>query len=195
MTTLYISDLDGTLLHDNQQVSPFSASVINRAVERGLLFSLATARSLIGLGMLDLQGIHWNTPLVLMNGVMLYDMASRAILQSCEMPPDAVAAVLAACAAEGKNPFLYRVEDGQLHACFTELTSEGERVFLAKRGARFPECFRQRPAYGEGAGVYFSLQDAYDRLDRIRDRLTALPGIACTLYLSLIHISRCRRRG
>ncbi len=118
MTTLYISDLDGTLLHDNQQVSPFSASVINRAVERGLLFSLATARSLIGLGMLDLQGIHWNTPLVLMNGVMLYDMASRAILQSCEMPPDAVAAVLAACAAEGKNPFLYRVEDGQLHACF-----------------------------------------------------------------------------
>ena len=98
MTTLYISDLDGTLLHDNQQVSPFSASVINRAVERGLLFSLATARSLIGLGMLDLQGIHWNTPLVLMNGVMLYDMASRAILQSCEMPPDAVAAVLAACA-------------------------------------------------------------------------------------------------
>ena len=131
MTTLYISDLDGTLLHDNQQVSPFSASVINRAVERGLHFSLATARSLIGLGMLDLQGIHWNTPLVLMNGVMLYDMASRAILQSCEMPPDAVAAVLAACAAEGKNPFLYRVEDGQLHACFTELTSEGERVFLA----------------------------------------------------------------
>ena len=182
MTTLYISDLDGTLLHDNQQVSPFSASVINRAVERGLLFSLATARSLIGLGMLDLQGIHWNTPLVLMNGVMLYDMASRAILQSCEMPPDAVAAVLAACAAEEKNPFLYRVEDGRLHACFTELTSEGERVFLAKRGARFPECFRQRPAYGEGAGVYFSLQDAYDRLDRIRDRLTALPGIACTLY-------------
>ena len=50
MTTLYISDLDGTLLHDNQQVSPFSASVINRAVERGLLFSLATARSLIGHG-------------------------------------------------------------------------------------------------------------------------------------------------
>ena len=101
MTTLYISDLDGTLLHDNQQVSPFSASVINRAIERGLLFSLATARSLIGLGMLDLQGIHWNTPLVLMNGVMLYDMASRAILQSCEMPPDAVAAVLAAGRAAG----------------------------------------------------------------------------------------------
>lgn len=170
MTTLYISDLDGTLLHDNQQVSPFSASVINRAVERGLLFSLATARSLIGLGMLDLQGIHWNTPLVLMNGVMLYDMASRAILQSCEMPPDAVDAVLAACAAEGKNPFLYRVEDGRLHACFTELTSEGERVFLAKRGARFPECFRQRPPTARGRGSISPCRTHTIGMDRIRDR-------------------------
>ena len=182
MTTLYISDLDGTLLHDNQQVSPFSASVINRAVDRGLLFSLATARSLIGIGMLDFSSLHLNTPLVLMNGAMLYDMASQTILQSCDMPPDAVAAVLTACAAEGKNPFLYRVEEGRLHAYFTELTSEGERVFLAKRGARFPECFRQQQAYGEGAAVYFSLQDKYERLARIRERLAALPGIASTLY-------------
>ncbi len=182
MKTLYISDLDGTLLRDDQSVSSYSVDALETAMDRGALFSLATARSIIGLAMLDFGGLRFRQPLVLMNGVMLYDKEQDRILQSCEMPADTIAAILAACAAEGKNPFLYRVADGKLRVIFTELTSEGERIFLAKRGGRFPQFFEQAKAYDAGAGVYFSMQDTFERLDRVCHRLEKLPGVKSTLY-------------
>ena len=45
--TLYVSDLDGTLLRHDQTVSPFTAETINTLTARGMLFSYATARSLV----------------------------------------------------------------------------------------------------------------------------------------------------
>ena len=42
--TLYVSDLDGTLLRRDQTVSPFTAETINTLTARGMLFSYATAR-------------------------------------------------------------------------------------------------------------------------------------------------------
>ena len=45
MTTLYVSDLDGTLLNSNQTLSPFTIQTINQLVSDGMLFSYATARS------------------------------------------------------------------------------------------------------------------------------------------------------
>lgn len=42
---LYVSDLDGTLLNSNQTISDFTAQVINNLVEKGMIFTYATARS------------------------------------------------------------------------------------------------------------------------------------------------------
>ena len=44
--TLYVSDLDGTLLLPSQVVSNFTADAINKLTSKGMLFSYATARSL-----------------------------------------------------------------------------------------------------------------------------------------------------
>lgn len=46
MTTLYVSDLDGTLLRSNQKTSAYTNRTINELVEKGMLFSYATARSM-----------------------------------------------------------------------------------------------------------------------------------------------------
>ena len=182
MATLYLTDLDGTLLREDQTVSAWSVEQINRAIDQGVLFSVATARSLIGLRMLDLSGIRFSIPLVLMNGVMLYDMASRTICQYCEMGPDTAAAVLEACRAEGKYPFLYRVEDNDLIALHGPLTSEGERIFLDKRGSRFPHSFRRVETYPAVGTVFFSLQDGLDKLEAIGARLESVEGIRYPIY-------------
>lgn len=44
--TLYLSDLDGTLLRSNQTLSAYTCSVIGRLVRAGVHFSYATARSI-----------------------------------------------------------------------------------------------------------------------------------------------------
>lgn len=43
--TLYISDLDGTLLTPEECLSPFTAETICRLTAEGMLLSYATARS------------------------------------------------------------------------------------------------------------------------------------------------------
>ena len=47
MSTFYVSDLDGTLLRSNEKTSEYTNNVINSLTERGMIFSYATARSLI----------------------------------------------------------------------------------------------------------------------------------------------------
>ena len=44
MKTLYISDLDGTLLNRNAELSAYTKAVLNRVIAEGLCFSVATAR-------------------------------------------------------------------------------------------------------------------------------------------------------
>ena len=47
MRNLYVSDLDGTLLRNDETTSEYTNQVINSLVDKGMLFSYATARSLI----------------------------------------------------------------------------------------------------------------------------------------------------
>ena len=44
---LYVTDLDGTLLNQQDRISTFSIQVINELVDKGMLFTYATARSLV----------------------------------------------------------------------------------------------------------------------------------------------------
>ena len=45
MRTLYVSDLDGTLLRSDERTSGYTNRTVNRLVGEGMLFSYATARS------------------------------------------------------------------------------------------------------------------------------------------------------
>ena len=44
METLYVSDLDGTLLNKKKEITPKTAEILNRCIQEGMKFSVATAR-------------------------------------------------------------------------------------------------------------------------------------------------------
>ena len=72
MKTLYISDLDGTLLNSDAQISQYTADTLNSLIEKGLLFSYATARSYITAGRIT-KDITARFPLILYNGAFVLD--------------------------------------------------------------------------------------------------------------------------
>lgn len=72
MKTLYVSDLDGTLLHSDEITSDFTNQTINHLVENGLLFSYATARSYQTSHKVT-KGIKAKIPLIIYNGTMVVD--------------------------------------------------------------------------------------------------------------------------
>lgn len=77
--TLYVSDLDGTLLRHDQTVSPFTAETINTLTARGMLFSYTTARSLVTAKTVT-KGLNTHFPLIIYNGAFVRDNVTEEIL-------------------------------------------------------------------------------------------------------------------
>ena len=70
--TLYISDLDGTLLDSSAEVSEYTVGRLNEFIGKGGYFSIATART-AATAMIITKDININVPAVLMNGVCVFD--------------------------------------------------------------------------------------------------------------------------
>ena len=81
MKTLYVSDLDGTLLNSQQQTSTYTNQTIEKLVDQGMLFSYATARSYYSIQTSN-QRLKCKIPLILYNGAFIIDNQSQEILVS-----------------------------------------------------------------------------------------------------------------
>lgn len=81
MKTLYVSDLDGTLLNSKQQTSDFTNKTINRLISEGMIFSYATARSFKTSSKVT-KGLNAVFSLVLYNGAFVLDGKSNEFIVS-----------------------------------------------------------------------------------------------------------------
>ena len=78
METLYFSDLDATLFNKKKEISKFSINIINKFIEKGGLFTIATARAEFGCDY-RLDEIKFNIPAIIMNGVVFIISKIKAI--------------------------------------------------------------------------------------------------------------------
>lgn len=81
MKILYVSDLDGTLLRSNATISEYTSSVVNDLTEKGMIFSYATARSLVTAKKVT-KGMCAKIPLIVYNGAFIIDNVTEEILSA-----------------------------------------------------------------------------------------------------------------
>ena len=84
MKTLYVTDLDGTLLHSDASLSEYETAKIRQFYEKGILFTVATARSMITGGQL-LKDVPLSAPAVLMNGAFIYGFTDNRVIKYCKI--------------------------------------------------------------------------------------------------------------
>lgn len=111
--TLYVSDLDGTLLGADSQVSERSRRIISELSERGALITVATARTPATVQPL-LAGMKTSLPAITMTGAALWNRDPGSFDDMQMMSPDDVVTALDVCAACGIHPFVYTLGDGRL---------------------------------------------------------------------------------
>lgn len=132
MKTLYVSDLDGTLLRSNEVTSDYTNEVINRLTSEGMLFSYATARSLVTAKKVT-KGIEAKLPLIVYNGAFVMDNITGEILISNYFD-GAVQSILDDLFVNEIYPIVYAYIDGVEKFSFVpELCNSGTVKFLDSR--------------------------------------------------------------
>jgi len=70
--TLYVSDLDGTLMRNNEKLSGYTVRTLNELLEQGLPFTFATARSIESARIITGE-LNIRFPVITRNGAVLAD--------------------------------------------------------------------------------------------------------------------------
>lgn len=131
--TLYVTDLDGTLLGADGSLSDTSAGLLTSAVDRGVLVTCATARSWTTTQRV-LGDFRFTLPVVLYNGTFTYDPASDLLLARNDIPAAATRLILEVLKGAGMPPLVYGLEGSREHVSWVEgLENDGIRHFSADR--------------------------------------------------------------
>ena len=81
MKTLYVTDLDGTLMRNDMTISDESVRILNQLIDKGVLITYATARSFHSSYDITKE-IHFNIPVITRNGTTFADQKNVKELET-----------------------------------------------------------------------------------------------------------------
>ena len=132
--TLYVSDMDGTLLGADSKVSDVSCRIVSALSARGALITVATARTPATVQPLMRDALTL-PPAITMTGAALWSRDRECYSEVRFMPEKDVDVVLDACGECGIHQFVYTLgADGVLevyHAAYA--LNHAERSFYEQR--------------------------------------------------------------
>ena len=133
MKTLYVSDLDGTLLNDNQEVSENSADMINRLIKNGMNFTFATARSFSTASMVT-KRLKLSTPVIVYNGCAIVDSLTGALIHGVEFSTEEKDYVMLKLLKHDISPFVYAYINSVEKVSFNrDRINDGQNAYLKSR--------------------------------------------------------------
>lgn len=134
LKTLYVSDLDGTLLGDDSRLSAGTIATLNRVIDDlGGLFTIATARTPATVVPL-MQEVHAVLPFIVIGGSAMWDPIHKCYKHTRCIDDTTVGAVADVFDHHGIHPFIYRHHgDGMLHAHHYGTLSTMEHRFVEQR--------------------------------------------------------------
>ena len=168
--TLYVTDLDGTLLNAESRVSGPTAEILNSLVERGVMFTPATARTPATVQPL-LSGIRQSVytgasgevhplPAIVMTGAGEWNRESRTF-ESCITIPEADALKIRdVFAADGLNPFVYCLSGNSfLNVYHPAAMTSRENGFYQERRHLELKRFHldQQPSRWDSVALFFAI--------------------------------------
>ena len=133
---LYISDMDGTLLGTDSLVSPRSASILSELSRRGVLFTVATARTPATVEPL-LADVESTVPAIVMTGAALWDRVTQSYIEPHFIDDREIERILHACQRHGITPLIYTLtaDDKTIDVYCPGALDAGQQQFVDERSS------------------------------------------------------------
>ena len=131
--TLFLTDLDGTLLRSDQSLSKYTVETLNRLIAEGMQFSYATARSYATSSIVT-AGLDARFPVIVYNGTFVLENGTKRRLLSHAFSRASAAEILHNLTDFGVYPIVYAYE-GEIEKYFycPQLISDETEAFLKTR--------------------------------------------------------------
>ena len=182
---LFVTDLDGTLLNSNKEVSIKSTEILNKLIDNGVNFTVATARTPATVVDL-LQDVNLKLPAVLMNGVLLYDIKEEKYINIKEIGKDTVDKVFDVLNKFDKNAMVYGIRNNHLWVYHKEFEYSWEYDFYKERTDRKQKTFLKVEDYqeciNESKVINFIVFDKYEKIKGIYEELKKIDEISVEYY-------------
>lgn len=184
--TLFVSDLDGTLLNKQDRINPESIRIINDLVSKGMLFTYATARSLSSASVVT-QGLSTDIPVIVYNGAFILHPATGEILSREGFLKEETEEIIEIMDRFHISPLVYSfVEDVEKVSWIVTRENEGIRRYLnLRRGDRRLRPISSRKELYQGDMFYFTCIGEKDELQPVYDILAQDGRFRCTIQQEL----------
>ena len=184
--TLYVTDLDGTLLNRQDKISPFSIETINKLVEEGMLFTYATARSLVSASVVT-KGLSTKIPVIAYNGAFIIQPSTGEILAKEDFTDEERAYARRIIGEHGVSPMVYSFVNGvEKVSWIPERENDGVKRYLSVRpGDKRFRAVHDDEALYEGEVFYYTCIGEREELQPIYDVLAADSRYRVTLQQEL----------
>lgn len=172
MTTLYVTDLDGTLLNSDVQISEFTIAAINKMVEEGMLFTYATARSLVSASVVT-KGLTTEIPVIAYNGAFIFDAATGKVIASEGFNEPEIQFIKEVAKAFDCNPLVYSFVTGIEKVSYnSNRVNEGVQRYLNSRsGDRRLRPLTDDICLYDGEVFYFTFIGEKEELQSLYDAI------------------------
>lgn len=190
--TLYVTDLDGTLLNTESIISERSAAIISDLVHDGAMITVATARTPATVEPL-LRDTHTALPAIVLTGAAMWNRERRRYRHPLFLDDSDAAAVLDEFRRADVHPFIYTLRaDGILHVYHNGEMVEPAREFMLERSDLELKKFHlddpevERASSVPSTVLYFAMGKA-ERVYPLAERLRARVDCAVYSYLDIFH--------
>lgn len=187
MKTLYVSDLDGTLLQPDARLSDRTVELLNGAISDGALFTVATARTPATVAPI-MSRVSMNLPAIVMTGAALWHGDTGRYSRLRLFDPEAARRLLDVYESNGTPSFVYFLKDdiitirhtGDLSALQTEFMDERSNTPF-KRVEVAPDGSSQMPERLENVILFYSMLPN-DIGERTYALTRDIPGVRAQYY-------------
>lgn len=147
--SLYVTDLDGTLLKDDQTLSKETISFLTNAIENGLNFTYATARSIASSAFV-LESLQLKLPVILYNGAQIYCPKKQSYIHTAYMDSDSYLMQLQSLLNDGLDPIVHCLdENDNLNVYFKSVANESTKQWINSRLKNGDKRFRVTHDFSE----------------------------------------------